>query len=341
MTTPPVNPASKAVHSQALIVHPMVAQQARYEALIEKSFELQKAVVRLFPLVGRVTALIGTSSVGKSSIIAAMRARDSDLQETGADLVGCDAVYNHFRINCPDELAFLQSVLKPKPNQNHIHEAVGDGIFNFKDSVSESDKLKAKALAPVLMESLKTLPQLSVEEFEFSVLDRAMQLSLGGKACVFDLINVDSVAKHAIGRMPKKVALVYCPLDVYVSRIQNRNRKAIAEKEPSELRLGVFHLEQMAQVFRPVESDSETVLFSITRQQLTENFNKLFEDWKVLGNADVSDKYDEELAKVLKAFGFNDPSIQSIDYTPRFKGYDAVIDTSVTNPVTSARILRK
>lgn len=341
MGIPPVGPGSKVVHSQALIIHPKAAQQARYEALMKKSFELQKAEVRLLPLVGRVTVLIGTSSVGKSSIISAMRASDTDLQETGADLVGGDDTYNHFRKNCPNELAFLQSVLKPKPNQNHIHDAVADGLFNFKDSVSESDRLKAKALAPILMDSLKTLPKLSMEEFGFSVLDRAMQLSLGGKACVFDLITVDAIAKHALGRMPKKVALVYCPIDVYVSRIQNRNRKAIAEIEPGELRLGVFPLDQMAQVFRPVEGDSETVLFSITRQQLIGNFDKLFEDWKVLGKADVSDRYDEELAKVLKAFGFNNPSIQSVDYTPRFKGYDAVIDTSVTDPATSARILRK
>lgn len=300
MKTPPVNPKSKVVHSQTPIATSKSAQQVLYKLFMKKSFELQKEEVRLLPLVGRVTALIGTSSVGKSSIIAAMRATDSDLQETGVDLVGRDDVYSHFRINCPDELAFLQSVLKSKPNQIHIHDAVGDGIFNFKDSISENDRLKAKALASVLMESLKTLPQLSVEEFEFSVLDRAIQLSLGGKACVFDLINVDAVAKHALGRMPKKVALVYCPLDVYISRIQNRNRKAIAEKEPGELRLGVFHLNQMVHVFRPVKSDSEIVLFSITRQQLIENFDKLFKDWKVLGNVDVSDKYDEELAKVLR-----------------------------------------
>lgn len=334
----PVDPKSR-VDSYALIVHPMVAQQALCEELVQKSFELQKAEVHLFPLVGRVTALIGTSSVGKSSIIAAMRAKDSDLQETGMDLVGCDTAYRHFRINCPDELAFLQSVLKPKPNQNHIHEAVRDGMLNFKDSVLESDRVRAKESASILMASLKTLPQLSVEEFEFSILDRAMQLSLGGRPCVFDLINVDTVAKHALGRMPKKVALVYCPLDVYVSRIQNRNRKAIAEQESTELRLGVFHLNQMAEVFRPIQNKGETVLFTITRRQLIENFNKLFEDWNSLGNVDVRDKYDEELAKALKAFGFIDPSIQSIDFTPRFKGYDAIIDTSVTNPVTSARIL--
>lgn len=334
MATPPIH-----ADTQALIVHPTISQKTHYEALVEKSFELQRAETRLLPLVGRVTVLIGTSSVGKSSIIAAMRAEDSELQETGVDLVDCEAVYNHFRVKYPDELAFLQSVLQPKPNQTHIHDAVGGGIFNFKDSVPTSDQLKAKAFAPLLKESLETLPRRPLEDFECSVLDRAMQLSLEGKACVFDLLHADAVAKHALGRMPKKVALIYCPLDVYVTRIQHRNRKAIAEKEPSELRLGVFHLDQMAQIFRPVENESEAVLFSITRQQLIENFNKLFEDWKVLGNADVSDKYDEELAKVLQAFGFNDPSIQSIDYTPRFKGYDAVIDTSVIDPATSTRIL--
>lgn len=83
------------------------------------------------------------------------------------------------------------------------------------------------------------------------------------------------------------------------------------------------------------------VLFTITRQQLIENFDKLFEDWKVLGNVDVSDKYYEELKKVINAFGFSDPSIQSINYTPRFKEYDAIIDTSITDPATSARILQK
>ena len=131
MTTPPVGPESR-VHSQALIVHPMAAQKARYEELMEKSFQLQKAEVRLLPLVGRVTALIGTSSVGKSSIIAAMRASDSDLEETGMDIFSWGDMYNHYRINCPDELDFLQSVLKLKPNQNHIHDAVSRKVFQFK-----------------------------------------------------------------------------------------------------------------------------------------------------------------------------------------------------------------
>ncbi len=160
-----------------------------------------------------------------------------------------------------------------------------------------------------------------------------MQLSLGGKPCAFDLINVDTVAKHALGRMPKKIALIYCPLDVYVSRIQNRNRKAIEEKKPGELRLGVFHLPQMSEVFRPVENDNEKVLFSITRDQLIENFDKLFEDWMTLGDEDVSSRRGEELAKTLEAFGFTDPSITSLDYTPRFKGYDAIIDTSATDSI--------
>lgn len=68
MTTSPISPESR-VHSQVLIVHPTANQKTRYEELIEKSFKLQKEEVRLLPLVGRVTALIGTSSVGKSSII--------------------------------------------------------------------------------------------------------------------------------------------------------------------------------------------------------------------------------------------------------------------------------
>ncbi len=338
--TDPVPVTGAKSHSWAIVPYVGNAQEARMDKLIKHSFELQKAETRLLPLVGHVTVLIGTSSVGKSSIIAAMRATDAELQETGADLVGCDSAYEHFKATNPDALKFLQSVLKSKPHQNHIHDAVGDELFNFKDSVSESDRLQAKAQAALLRESLQTLPQLTIEEFEFSILDRAMQLSLGGKPCIFDLIKVDSVAKHALGRMPKKVALVYCPLEVYVSRIQNRNQKALRENEPGELRLGVFHLLQMADVFRPITGRDEPVLFSITREELTNNFNILFDDWVRLGGSNIGQR-DEELTKVLEAFGFTDPSVKTLNYTPRFNGYDAIIDTSVVDSKGAAKILRK
>ncbi len=123
MTSPLPKTGTKE-HSWAIIPHPGAEKVARLERAIEHSLELQKAESHFLPLVGRVIVLIGTSSVGKSSIIAAMRAQDADLQETGGDLVGLDSAYNHFKKNQSVELAFLQSVLKPKPHQTHIHDAV-------------------------------------------------------------------------------------------------------------------------------------------------------------------------------------------------------------------------
>jgi hypothetical protein len=339
MSSNPIVPKIK-VHCTDIIVHSNSVKEWQLSNIFSKSLALQKKELELFPLIGRVTALIGSSSVGKSSIIANMRAQQSDLLESGVDIENANMIYDHFKATCPIELDFLESVLITKPQRCHIHDAVAGKKFAFKDSVSEEDQLKAKKAAQVLMDCVSSIPPcLSAERFEFLILDRVMPLALSGKPCVFDILNAESVAKHAIGRMPKKIALIYCPLDVYVSRILHRNHKATLDDEPSELRVGIYPLEQMAQVFRPTANRDE-VIFSLSRKQLIANFNRLIEDWTArTPPGEDKPNYEENLAKILEAFGFKDPSIVKLSYTPCFKGYDAIIDTSVINSHTAAKIL--
>ena len=86
------------------------------------------------------------------------------------------------------------------------------------------------------------------------------------------------------------------------------------------------------------------MLFSISREKLIQSFDMLFAElirFKRLEGKDVNKHHEEELAKVLESFGFTDPSISTLDYTPSFNGYDVIIDTSKIDSKGAVSILKK
>lgn len=327
-------------HSWAIVPYVKSRREVQIDELVRHSFELQKTEARLFPFSAPVTVIHGTSSVGKSSIIAGMRASIPELEELGADLLGYQIALKYIKDHHPETYAFLHSVLVAKSNNMHILDAVSGGVFHFKATATALEREEADRKAREISGEVARAVRLPGEEIDHIMLDKAMSYAADKSPVIFDILNIERVFGHTLGKMPMRVALVYCPIDTLVARIQNRNRSAFESQELSEVRLGESPLVQLGEIFRPKVLDEEPVLFSITREQVERGFDALFEEWaQVTHTSYTSTEKADRLDRVLHALGFTEPSVVRLEYTPRFKGYDFVIDTSVVDSRSAAKIL--
>lgn len=305
---------------------------------------------------GDVTVLVGTSSVGKSSIIAALREYEPDLEESGPDLAGFQTVLAFLEtqeIVPQEDYQFLKSVLAPKNNDIQILDAISGGKYFFKEGVSTEEKEKAISIAQKLKESTDEFAK--AMDIETIMLNKVLAYSEAGKPAIFDTLFVDNVLKHNISKAPIKTVLVYCPFHELTNRLEKRNKEALEKDELSEIRPGPKPLFQFAELFGPKQDPTDKGMV-VTRKEVEEDFDTNFNawvdievipSWKDLSKEEreieaqkIESKRVEDKEKLLQALGFTDPKILKVELVPR-KKYDGSIDTSTTKPHESAEILRK
>lgn len=328
-------------HSWAIVPYREPPINALLKKLVTDSFELQKREYETFHKPASVTVLLGTSSVGKSSTIAQLRESNPQLDELGADLIRYRRSIQYIKETHPEIFEFLDTVLKPKANEMHILDAVQGNVFHFKESISSEEQEKAKKLAPLLTKGAMEAARISTDDIVQIMLDEALCLSASQTPVIFDILNIENVFAHTIGRMHPTVALLYVPLSTLVKRIISRNAQAIAQENLSEVRLGISPLFQFAMLFRPTTSKEDT-LFTISKKEVTKAFDALYDEWQEKEKMKIpKEKRAEDLQEVLHVFGFTDPSTKKLSYTPRYRGYDCIIDTSQVDAKTAAAILSK
>lgn len=87
----------------------------------------------------------------------------------------------------------------------------------------------------------------------------------------------------------------------------------------------------------------ETITRETVKRAFDVNFNACFKQKLLVASLEVKESLLNEKKAgreaLLHALGFTDPSIQEVQLTPRFKGYDYLIDTSQMLPNESAQIL--
>ncbi len=264
-----------------------------HEFFMEKSFQAQVFDYQKFGSYwnGRVIALIGGSSAGKSTIIKALRDLDRGMIEEGPDITGARFIYDYMEQNheqfgvSREDWDHLHAVLVPKEENWHIHDAVmiGESLPNeaFKTGTSIVDRKHVFKTAEALQK-----PVLKVVESTGSlqgqiVLDRSLRHSKKGSNVVFDILDIDEVRSHPIAKQTQMMAvLVYCPFDKLTERLAERNHKALSgETGLNEVRAGTFPFIQYAELIRPKQpNDSENdVIDRVTKRAAIDAIEQNFD----------------------------------------------------------------
>lgn len=348
-----------------------IAQLKRSEAVPEPSKLKKELAQKEKSEHGNIIVLVGASSVGKSTIISALRQIDPQMVEEGSDLSGANYMYefmekNHERYGVSKEdWEHLHSVLVPRRDHWHIHEAVSkkEGTkasdYDFKPGVAKEDQERAIRTAVRLNRPVDEEARLV--DSDAVTMKKVLEHSKSGVNSVFDIMEIDKVSQHPVSQIASlKTVFVYCPFNTLAERITERNRKALSgEIDLSEVRSGSFPLMQYGGLVRPRESTDHAnmVIDTVTRKSIEDTLDANFSGWIEAKSKTASAEERDDLCKMaqdgrlnqqrikdktalLRAFGFadSDPLGKAIELVPR-KKYDMYIDTS--DPTLGATSLER
>lgn len=354
------------VRSTALVVynrgaHPLADPERMQNAFMAQSLKTQIADYKHFTgMLGRdVVVLVGGSSAGKSSIIAALQNLDKRMVEAGCDLTGSNAIYEFMEANhksfgvTQSDWEHFHTVLVPRKNNWHIHEAVAKGggedpaNYGFKSGASAQDQKRALETAGKLQAPVDTYARYVGNCADDFVLNSVLEQAMSGNNVTFDMCDFDKIAKHPLSQFTHvKSVFVYCPFGKLTERVAERNRKALTgEFDASEIRAGAFPLMQYAELVRPKqEGDSdEEVVDTVTLEVVERDFEAAFDagvevlrqtpegriELSKIGARELAANKAREKEDLLAAFGFtkSDPRDKPLQLVPR-RRYDLCIDTS-------------
>lgn len=188
------------------------------------------------------------------------------------------------------------------------------------------------------------------ERIERQMFDDALQHSRQGRNVVFDVLSIDTLARHILVRNfngPLRSVLTYCPFHVLSSRMEQRNREARESGELGNQRVGAFPLIQFGEIYTKKQNEQRT-LETVTRDQVTRAFNENFdqriaqerqEGHSMPSNKEILIKKEGRCQKLLKKLGFTD-NLDAVELAPRNQHlYDLILNSSRLMPTDSAQIL--
>jgi len=274
------------------------------------------------PIHGEVVLLIGTSTAGKSSIISGLIQHESRFLETGVDQAGVRILLEFFEKHHPDEMQHFKEILDINEPGLILDMIVGGLPPTFNNKATPSDK-----------------EQFSQEVQKMkATYDNYFPPDSDGPWAMLENMMLDEVLLHAKSGTPV-IFDAYCPFQDLSARVINRNKEAVASGNPGDVRAGVFPLEQFAALFKPKESDEDPVIQTISKKDAEEAVGTLF-DLSVqfqkdhspirLEGKDLLKERETKIQAILSKLGFeqDDPPDKVSELTPRFNGYNIIINTS-------------
>lgn len=340
--------------------------KVRMQSVMEDSFKAQFRDYNHFHQygMGDIVVLVGTSTAGKTSIIKALKQLESDRLEDGGDLrfpfkqpiieLKVMTKYN------PNEIEILKKVMK---NPLDILKAVSSEERLWKTGITSQEKIEAEE---AIQRMKKTADSFSSEEkedinnsfqnIEFEMFDDALEHSRRGGNIIFDVLNIDILARHLLVRNfdgPLRAVLTYCPFHVLSSRMEKRNKEAVESGDLSNQRIGEFPLKQFSEIYTQKEKGQEA-FEQLTRKQVTkafnENFDKgaeanrktaLIEGRKIPSEKELSNEKAKSLADFLTNLGFKE-GVDVVGVAPKNQRfYHLFINTDKLRPTESAEIIHK
>jgi len=340
--------------------HPLAkaksAIEKTQEIFMERSFKAQFIDYQYFHKhwMGSVTVLVGTSTAGKSSIIQALKNIEPDMIEDGIDISYTKRELKFFKENYPKEFTSLEKVM----DSPTISTAVFTKERHWKEPVSDAEKTNAEQILKSLSEKWslpcnEAILDALFENVEPQMFDEALELSRQGRSIIFDVLSVDSFARHALMRNfngPQlNVALVYCPFHTLSSRMEKRNQEAQQDGNLSNQRIGAFPLLQFSEIYTQKEHNQST-LETITREQATKAFNENFdkrivftrnENQELRPDNVIQKAKEEELQFLLTNLGFTD-TVDKVEIAPKNQHlYNLLINSGKMKAEDSAKILQQ
>ncbi len=330
--------------------------KARMQSVIDDSFKAQFRDYNHFHQygMGDIVVLVGTSTAGKTSIIQAIKQLESDRLEDGGDLRGLAIDLKVMAKYNPNEIEILLRVMKTPLD---VSKAIGSTERSWKIGLSSNEKSEAEE---AIQRINKTGDSFSAKEkedihssfqnMELEMFDDAFEYSRRGGNIIFDVLNIDVLARHMLTRNfngPIRAVLTYCPFHVLSSRMEQRNKEAIESGELSNQRIGEFPLMQFSEIYTQKEK-GEVAFERLTRKQVTktfnENFDKGVEAARIEGRKLPSEEQLVIDKKKLRAdflanLGFKE-GVEVVEVAPKnHQFYNLFINTSKLLPNESAKII--
>jgi hypothetical protein len=305
---------------------------------------------------GDITVLVGTSTAGKTSIIKALKQLDSNLLEDGGDLRGQNIHLKAMTKYNPNEIEILSRLMNTPLD---ITKAVGSTERSWKPGITSLEKMEAEealqrinetgdAFSPEEIEDIDS----SFKNMELEMFDDAFDHSRRGGNIIFDVLNIDVLARHLLIRNfdgPIRAVLTFCPFHVLSSRMEKRNKEAVESGEVSNRRIGEFPLMQFSEIYTQKEK-GQVAFERLTRMQVTkafdENFDKGVEAGRLQGRKQPSN---EQLAidkkklraDFLKNLGFKE-GVDVVEIAPKNQQfYNLFINSSKLLPDESAKMIHR
>lgn len=332
--------------------------ETRMQRIMQSSFKAQINDYRHFRQygMGDIVVLVGTSTAGKTSIIQALKKLESDRVEDGGDLRGLAIDLKNIKKHSHEEVKILEKVFKEPFD---IAKAVFSPERAWKADISSQEKTEAEAAIERIRLKRGSFSvqeqeedRASYENLELEMFDDAFEYSRRGGKMIFDVLSIDTLAKHVIARNfdgPLRVVLTYCPFHILSSRMEKRNQEAQESGEFSNQRIGAFPLGQFGEIYSQ-RKENQAAFESLTRDQVTkafnDNFDKGIEAARGEGHSmppqEQIEKDKERLrSDLLKKLGFKE-GIDQVEIAPkRQQLYDLILDSSKMLPEESAKLIHK
>lgn len=294
---------------------------------------------------GEVVVLVGTSTAGKSTIISELLKQKPGMVEHGGDLAMVNIPLAYLKKEHPEDMAYLRRVIEPtKKDSSYSFDYILDYVCsgrkpNFKEGIPSEEQSRYESVIKKLQESVfKAIPP---ENINSLMMDEILIASKRGDPVVFDILNVNDVAQHALGmEHPSiKLALVYVPFQTLAERVIIRNNEAVAAHKFEDVRPGLFPLEQFTELFRPAKNPDDQVVQILTLREVDHAIDTVFEsglsflkehDPELLAGRDPQQEKAASRRKILEKFGFSegDDPDKVVALTPSYKGYHTLINTA-------------
>lgn len=200
---------------------------------------------------------------------------------------------------------------------------------------SKNDMENIRALAIQHSEVFKKYHFLNPDEQEADMFNRAIENSKKGIPTIIDVVPgrddslIDRFFAHLIKSdysCPTHIALVHCPLNVLTERMTERNKKAIENDSPEDIRDKTFPFHQYAQIFVIPKDEGQRIIGTVNREDIVNAVGKFSKEL-------VKPASPSEADKIMDMLGFpkegndNEFRITAREYYDRMYNTEALSST--------------
>lgn len=228
----------------------------------------------------QIVLLRGACSSGKSSLIAALKKIDFSWHAIEEDSFFVDATINAVTQNFPTEISIISQAIAP----HNIFNAVKRSEFQFLPGATESAKYAAIEASQQIQAILNGETGNKFKKELFSVIENAMDTDLQQAVYSNKNILLDAWAYNSENLQEKfpgisvYTVIVYCPLQIALDRVQQRNTVALTSGNLLSKRFFGQLLSSYSAVYewhQDLNADKQVVVDQFASEKIPTIFNEI------------------------------------------------------------------